>query len=163
MSNSSENDDFDFSFFKDMSDIVRGRIALFLPFFGAYLAFVLSKNDYVLSAIWPIKLWLAFVFFLGAFYASTAADALWAIENIKLMLSMNKASSGEIMKAASDTEKSAIVSVGTTIPKILSFEAKLFRWVMRVLYFTGGTAIISILFESTISSATRLLIGKLLN
>jgi hypothetical protein len=40
-------DDFDISWFKDLTDIVKNKTMFFLPCFGPFLAFVFKQSEYI--------------------------------------------------------------------------------------------------------------------
>ena len=51
--------DFDASFLKDLADIIKNKTLFFIPFFGAFLAFLFAKTDYIKSANFII--WIAII------------------------------------------------------------------------------------------------------
>jgi len=71
---------------KDMSDIVRAKILIFIPFFGAFLGFAFSKNDYLANSTLLMKIWCLAVFGLGAWYARTVSQFLWTLERLRMCL-----------------------------------------------------------------------------
>jgi hypothetical protein len=50
--------EFDIGWFKDLADIVKNKTMFFLPCFGALLAFLFAKSDYIKSSNWGIWLFI---------------------------------------------------------------------------------------------------------
>ena len=46
----------DLTFVKEMIDIIKNKLLFFMPFFGAFLAFLLTRHEYVIGANWIIKI-----------------------------------------------------------------------------------------------------------
>jgi hypothetical protein len=127
---------------KDIGEILRTRILIFIPFFGAFLAFLFSKSDYLQGTIWLTKLWCLAVFGLGAVYAQTVASLLSAMEQIRMIA--NIYDGFDVMPEKDRQDLSVIVG---QIPKAYAFQEKLFSWTMYVLYLTGGSMLLQIMFK----------------
>ena len=59
--------DFDASFLKDLADIIKNKTLFFIPFFGAFLAFLFAKTDYIKSANFII--WIAIILLFLAWHS----------------------------------------------------------------------------------------------
>ena len=46
----------DMSFIRDFVNIIKNKMLFFFPFFGAFLAFVFTKSDYITNSNWTVKL-----------------------------------------------------------------------------------------------------------
>lgn len=81
---------YDPGFLRDVADMVKNRTLFFLPLFGAYLAFLFGKSDYIKGANVPIWIALATVFLMSIRYISLASDLLWALEGSRLAIKIRQ-------------------------------------------------------------------------
>jgi hypothetical protein len=146
-----EADIADMSFIKDIVDIIKNKMLFFFPFFGAFLAFLIAKSDYVMNANWFIEFLCAATFLVGVFYAHTVSQALWVLESIRLVFTLEKITRGAMIASAPEKQRATIRYFLGKFGIIVDFEAKLFRRTMYLIYFTAA----NILFD--------LYFGKLLN
>jgi len=140
---------------KDIGEILRTRILIFIPFFSAFLAFVFAKSDYLQSTIWPTKLWCLAVFGLGAAYAQSVASLLSAMEKVRAIVNIY----GGFDAMPEKDRENLKVMIGR-IPKAYAFQEKLFNWTMYVLYLTGGSMLLQILFKNQAYEAVLWLVTK---
>ena len=69
-------------FLKDCADMLRGRVLFFMPFFAAFVAFLVSKSDYVVNAAgWSVKLVCMITFLAGVGYAAFISETIWLIDD----------------------------------------------------------------------------------
>lgn len=83
-------EDLDVTFLRDIADIIKNRTLFFLPFFGAFIAFLFSKSDYIRGAnpaIWVICIAL---FFVCIKYIRSASTLLWVLEGMRFSFAQRK-------------------------------------------------------------------------
>jgi len=140
---------------KDIGEILRTRILIFIPFFGAFLAFLFSKSDYLQGTIWLTKLWCLAVFGLGAAYAQTVASLLSAMEAIRAIVNIYDG-----FDAMPEKDREDLRAMIGRIPKAYAFQEKLFNWTMYILYLTGASMLLQIMFKNQIHEALIWLVTK---
>jgi hypothetical protein len=143
---SAEVDGPDLSFIKDFVDIIKNKMLFFFPFFGAFLAFLFAKSDYIMSASWAVKLLCAASFFIGILYAYNVSQALWILESTRLVFTLQKTTKGAFFPNLTDDERKTLREVLSKIGPIFGFEDKLFRRTMFLLYLTAASVLFDIYF-----------------
>src|SRR6266852_6150008 len=77
---------YDASFLRDIADMVKNKTLFFIPFFGAYLAFIFGKSDYIKQANFIIWFVCAAIFLMSVRYISLVSDLLWAVESSRIII-----------------------------------------------------------------------------
>jgi hypothetical protein len=72
-----DEEPFDASFLKDLADIIKDKTLFFIPFFGALLAFLFTKADYIKGS--NAVIWVLLAALLGASlrYIQLVSRLLW--------------------------------------------------------------------------------------
>jgi len=85
---------FDGSFLKDLADIIKNKTLFFIPFFGALLAFLFTKSDYIKGS--NAIIWLLLTALLGSCirYIQLVSQLLWVIESMRFVFNVRKMGSG---------------------------------------------------------------------
>lgn len=141
----------DLAFIRDVVDIIKNKTLFFIPFFGAFVAFLVAKTDYVTSSNWLIKLLCAASFLGGIWYAYTVSQALWMLESIRLAFTLERASEGDVFNSMTDEQKNAVQHICSKFAPMVSFEDKLFRRTMYLLYTTSMIILFDIFFGKLVS------------
>lgn len=131
---------------KDLGDISRARNLFFMPFFGALLAFIVAKSDYIISSNIIIQAEVLITFCLGVLYAWIVTKHMVMLESIRFVQSANVTSEGFVFSNLSKKELEAITKAGYIIQAIIKGEQVFFKWTMRALWITTGTVFIDIFF-----------------
>ena len=67
--------------------MVKARNFFFVPFFGAFHAFVVTQSKYIIDAHIVVKTLIVVTFLLGVVYAWTVSNYLWTLERLRFMYS----------------------------------------------------------------------------
>lgn len=135
----------DISFLKDMSDIVRARILFFIPFFLAFLTFLLNKKDYLIGASPFIKIIAVVTIILSLVYTNQVIQTLSLIEATRLFFGIKHANEDFDAQLSSD-DRDASAKMISVAPKAFALEARLFRWIMYLFYFDLTIVLIDLYF-----------------
>jgi hypothetical protein len=130
--------DYDPSFMRDIADMVKNKTLFFIPFFGAYLAFLFGKADYIKGANFIVWIVLAVIFLMSIRYIALVSDLLWALESSRIIIKIRQMSNTEW--PTWKTDHAALVGVMKVIPKLASAENWWYRKLMLTMY--SGTAIV---------------------
>ena len=147
---------FDPSFLKDLADILKNKTLFFIPFFGAYLAFVLGKSDYLREANPVIWLMVTSIFFVSVRYIFLVSQLLWAIESSRLISNLLKMGVEPWVDKEKDT--AALSQTMSLIPKMVAAEDWWYRLVMFLMYLASFTVLSDIFFGKYLSEH----LGKLI-
>jgi hypothetical protein len=85
---------FEASFLKDLADIIKNKTLFFIPFFGALLAFLFTKADYIKGS--DAVVWVLLTALLGASlrYIQLVSQLLWVIESLRFVFNIKKFGTG---------------------------------------------------------------------
>jgi hypothetical protein len=72
-------------FFKDMGEFVRARNLFFIPFYGAFLAFIMTQSAYIINANPLVQLLIAITFLGSVYYANIVSKYLWSLEMLRFL------------------------------------------------------------------------------
>lgn len=133
--------DFDISWFKDLTDIVKNKTMFFLPCFGAFLAFVFTQSEYIKGSNFVIWLLVASTLFMSIRYIHLVSQLLWAIESTRLSVKIHGMALQEW--PAKEADAKAILNVMKIVPTLYDTENWYFNKTMYL--FALGT--IMVLFE----------------
>src|SRR5260370_34885569 len=114
------------SFLRDYSDIIKNKMLFFFPFYGAFLALLFSKSEYVMQASPTVWILCAATFFAGIFYAYQVSQTLWALEHVRLVTILSKTNPNGFISSITDDQKRAVVEISQKLGPMVSFEDKLF-------------------------------------
>jgi hypothetical protein len=153
----------DMSFLRDFVDIIKNKMLFFFPFYGAFLALLFSKSDYVLQASFIVWILCAATFFAGIFYAYQVSQTLWALEHVRVIAALNKLNGGGLFSSMSDDTKIVYNEVLKKLMPLVSFEDKIFRRTMFLIYMTAIAVLIDIYFGKLISAGTTSLTRRILS
>ena len=123
--------DFDASFLKDLADIIKNKTLFFIPFFGAFLAFLFAKTDYIKSANFIIWIAIILLFLACIRYISLVSQLLWGIESARFVFNWHKARPDIVQ---SEKDKDAVLALFKLIPEMASTEDWWFRKIMLMMY-----------------------------
>jgi hypothetical protein len=140
--------DYDASFLHDIADIVKNKTLFFIPFFGAYLAFLFAKSDYIKEANFVIWIFLGAIFLAGVRYIHLVSQLLWAAESSRLALRFRQLG----YALTTEEEKKALQDVMALIPKMVAAEDWWFRRIMFLMYIGTFTVLIDIFLGKYIST-----------
>ena len=149
------------AYINDLVDIIKNKLLFYFPFFGAFLAFLVAKSDYVLNANWFIKALCASSFLAGIAYAYIVSDALWLLERVRLIFTLEKVSDGVLFASSTEEQKTAVIEALRKFGRIYSFEDKLFRKTMYLLWLTAGSILFDIYFGKLLNSGVAALTARL--
>jgi hypothetical protein len=123
---------FDAEYLKGLTDIVKNKTLFFIPFFGAYLAFLLTKTEYIKSANFVIWLIIATIFFFSVRYIHLVSQLLWSIETCRMIFTFHKIG----IDPWTDKEKdiATFSEVMKLIPKMVTAEDWWFKKIMFLMY-----------------------------
>jgi len=132
---------FGITFLKDWADSIRGRAIFFLPFFAAFIAFMVTKSDYLLNTSNYFLVGTCLVTFAcGIAYVGFITETLWLLDSLRFLASAQHHSEQGFM---SDKDVHAYKETSAVLIKRLGIEYKLFRWMMWLLYF----AVVQIIYD----------------
>jgi|ERR1700674_513959 len=151
----------DVSFLRDVADIVKNKTLFFIPFFGAYLAFILTKSDYLKESNPVIWLLVTAIFLASVRYIFLVSQLLWAIESSRLVFTFLNMGIEPWVDKEKDT--AAMSQVMTLIPKMVAAEDWWYRRVMLLMYLASFTVLSDIFFGTYINEHIARLIAALLN
>ena len=149
----------DLSFLRDFADIIKNKMLFFFPFYGAFLALLFSKSEYVMHATFAVWVLCTATFFAGISYAYQVSQTLWALEHVRLITVLNKANPKGIISSMTEDDKKAVGEIFQKLMPMVSFEDKLFRRTMLLIYFTAIAVLGDIYFGKLISAGTTSLTG----
>jgi hypothetical protein len=120
---------------KDMVDHIKNRLMIFMPFFGFFVVFLFNKSDYVMASTMFVQLLCAASFLGGLAYSVQVYRTIDAIETTRFVHTITTVSG----RPFSQDEKviEAVQGMGVVLTPMYQWETKLFKHVMRVLYFTA--------------------------
>ena len=150
MNNESTITEKDLLYFRDVSEIIKARNIYFTPFFGAFIAFLVAKNEYISGAGWVIQIELIMTFLFGVSYAYTVSSFLSKLEGLRVMLCMKMSPFFGPELHFTAGEWASIDATMRTIGPAIRFESRLFRWVMRLLWLTTVSVMLDLYFGSTL-------------
>jgi hypothetical protein len=135
---------FDPEVLRGITDIVKNRTLFFIPFFGAYLAFLFGKTDYIRGATPVVWLLLAAIFCMSVRYIYLVTDLLWAVEGIRMVFVFRKAG----IEPWKDKEKdvAAVIEVFKLIPRMMEAEHWWFRKTMFLFYVASFIVLFDLFF-----------------
>jgi hypothetical protein len=117
---------------KGLTDIVKNKTLFFIPFFSAYLAFLLTKTDYIKGANLAIWVLLGSVMLASIRYISVVSNLLWAVESCRMIFTFNKMGIDPWMNREKDL--TVFKDVMLLIPKMMATEEWWFKKVMLLMY-----------------------------
>jgi hypothetical protein len=155
-----DEEPFDASFLKDLADIIKNKTLFFIPFFGALLAFLFTKADYIKSSNAIIWVLLAVLLLASLRYIQLVSQLLWVIESLRFVFNIRKLGTG----AWPDWEKDKAASVDLLklVPELMKTEGWWFRKVMLQMYFALGLVLFDIFFGQMVRDLLALLIARFL-
>jgi hypothetical protein len=155
-----DEEPFDASFLKDLADIIKNKTLFFIPFFGALLAFLFTKADYIKSSNAIIWVLLAVLLLASLRYIQLVSQLLWVIESLRFVFNIRKLGTG----AWPDWEKDKAASVNLLklVPELMKTEGWWFRKVMLLMYFALGLVLFDIFFGQMVRALLVLLIARFL-
>jgi hypothetical protein len=130
-----DEEPFDASFLKDLADIIKNKTLFFIPFFGALLAFLFTKADYIKSSNAVIWVLLAVLLLASLRY----------IQLVSQLLEKDKAASVDLLKL---------------VPGLMKSEGWWFRKVMILMYFALGLVLYDIFFGQMVRDLLTTLIAR---
>jgi hypothetical protein len=131
-------DDFDTSWFKDLTDIVKNKTLFFLPCFGAFLAFVFTQSEYIKDSNFVIWLLVGTILLMSMRYIHLVSQLLWAIESTRLSVKIH--GMGYQKWSTKEADAKAIVDIMKIVPALYAAED---WWFNKIMYlFALGTIII---------------------
>jgi hypothetical protein len=84
------SEEYDIEWFRDLTDIVKNKTMFFLPCFGAFLAFLFAKSQYIKDSNPVIWLLVAALLLISIRYIYLVSQLLWAIESTRLSFKIHK-------------------------------------------------------------------------
>lgn len=141
--------EFDPSFLKDLADIIKNKTLFFIPFFGAFLAFLFAKTEYIVGANFVIWAFLAILFFGCVLYVQAASQLLWLIESLRMIYNVRKNGKGEWPQW--ETDKQVVAELLGKVPRFATYESRLYRKVMLMMYITTFVVLSDIFFGKMIN------------
>ena len=85
-----QDGEYDASYLRDLADIVKNKTLFFVPFFGAFLAFLVGKTDYLKSAGVAVWVFSCLIFMASALYIYLVTQLLWTLENCRLVFTFRR-------------------------------------------------------------------------
>ena len=148
------------SFLKDYSDALRGRVIFFVPFYGAFIAFLVSKSDYIVNGVFTLKIFCLTTFAAGMGYAAFLSETVWLIDSLRLIALTHGQPVGPSLAALlPEKEREAVIRSISVAIKRIGIEYKLFRWMMWLLYITSVVIVWDLFFaQSFIGLLTSVII-----
>lgn len=143
----------DGSFFKDLADVIRAKNMFFVPFFGAFVAFLVAKVDAVMAGTWFFKFACVATFFTGIAYASVVSQLLWMLETLRFVVNLEKFSEGDFKPfegVSSENPSDVKTGLAEQVIRSIRWENRIYRWVMWLLYFAALTALCEMYLRSTV-------------
>jgi hypothetical protein len=132
------SEEYDIEWFKELTDIVKNKTVFFLPCFGAFLAFLFAKSDYIKSSNWVIWLLVTVLLFASIRYIHLVSQLLWAIESTRLSLKIHKMRKETWLTKEADY--AASVAMLKLVPQLYMAED---WWFKKIMYLFGlGTLIV---------------------
>jgi hypothetical protein len=153
-----DEEPFDASFLKDLADIIKNKTLFFIPFFGALLAFLFTKADYIKSS--NAVIWVLLAVLLGASlrYIQLVSQLLWAIESLRFVFNIRKLGTGAWPEWEKD--KAASVDLLKLVPELMKAEGWWFRKVMVLMYFALGLVLYDIFFGQMVRDLITMLFAR---
>ena|ERR1700682_4310055 len=130
-------------FLKDCAEMLRGRAIFFVPFFGAFVAFMVAKSDYILGASFTVKVACLITFAVGIAYAAFLSETIWLVDALRF----TTASKNNSPETFTEPDRAAMKEGVTVLSKRLSIEYKLFRWMMWFLYMVSFVVVWDLFFS----------------
>lgn len=152
--------DFDPSYLRDLVDIIKNKTLFFIPFFGALLAFLLTKSDFVKNSNFVIWGLLAVLLASCVRYISLVSDLLWVMESLRFVFTIRKSGVEEWPTWAED-RKSA-TELLKLVPKLIALENWWYRRVMSMMYFALFLVLFDIFFGKAVSDFISMLVARVL-
>ena len=152
-----DEEPFDASFLKDLADIIKNKTLFFIPFFGALLAFLFTKAEYIKSSNAVIWVLLAVLLLASLRYIQLVSQLLWVIESLRFVFNIRKLGTG----AWPDWKhKAASVDLLKLVPELMKAEGWWFRKVMILMYFALGLVLYDIFFGQIVRDLLTMLIAR---
>jgi hypothetical protein len=117
---------------RGLTDIVKNKTLFFIPFFSAYLAFLLAKTDYIKGANFVVWLLIGSILLVSVRYISIVSNLLWAIESCWMIFTFHKM--GIEPWVDKERDIAAFGDVMKLIPKMVAAEHWWFKKVMLLMY-----------------------------
>jgi hypothetical protein len=118
----------------------------FAPYFGAFLAFLVAKSEYLVEANFIIQVEAVVTFVMGIYYSSVLSRHLSDLESIRAVHGLRLHPLVGQTLVEDKKLNDALITFGTTLPKTTAFEARLFKWTMQCLWLTTGSVLFDIFF-----------------
>jgi hypothetical protein len=141
-------------YLRGLTDIVKNKTLFFIPFFSAYLAFLLAKTDYIKGANFVIWLLIGSILPVSVRYISVVSNLLWAIESCRIIFIFHKM--GIEPWVDKERDIAAFGDVMKLIPKMVAGEDWWFKKVIQLMYL-GPSAFCRT--SSSVTTPTYLLTG----
>jgi hypothetical protein len=153
-----DEEPFDASFLKDLADIIKNKTLFFIPFFGALLAFLFTKADYIKGS--NAVIWVLFAALLGASlrYIQLVSQLLWVIESLRFVFNIRKLGTGAWPEWEKD--KAASVDLLKLVPELMKAEGWWFRKVMLLMYFALGLVLYDMFFGQMVRDLITMLFAR---
>jgi hypothetical protein len=130
-------------FLKDCAEMLRGRVIFFIPFFGAFVAFMVAKSDYILAASFTVKAACLITFAAGIAYAAFLSETIWLVDALRFATASKKQSP----ETFTEPDRAALKEGVAVLSKRLGIEYNLFRWMMWFLYMVSFVVIWDLFFS----------------
>jgi hypothetical protein len=141
-----------------LADIVKNKTLFFIPFFGALLAFLFTKADYIKGS--NAVVWVLLTALLGASlrYIQLVSQLLWVIESLRFVFNIKKFGTGALPDWEKD--KAASVYLLKLVPELTKAEGWWFRKVMLLMYFALGLVLHDIFFGQLVRDRITMLFSR---
>ena len=149
----------DLSFLKDMGDVVRSRNLFFVPFFGAFIAFLVTQSNYIKQAGSIIQIELFGMFILGVFYSYQLATFMHGLETLRFMSTMKSHPDLGKFFLTSDKEVAEFHRALITVQPAFKHEARLFKWTMRALWIVTSSVLMDVFLKDFETRQIESLLG----
>jgi hypothetical protein len=152
-----DRDPADLSYIRDLGEIVRARNLFFIPFYGAFLAFILTQSSYIINASIVVQILSGATFLVGAYYAAIVSRYLWMLEMFRFLHGTNSK-----YKHLDEDGAKALKALGSAALSNMKWEGRVFKWEMNLLWLTTGTVLIDIYFGKFLNSVTAKILYQLI-
>jgi len=139
---SDELENLDVTFLRDIADIIKNRTLFFLPFFGAFIAFLFSKSDYIKESNTAISAICIVLFFVCIKYIHCASNLLWVLEGLRFSFAQRKRG-GEHWPDW-EKDKTALVGVMKLLPQMVNQEHNWFKRTMLLMYLAAFCVLVDL-------------------
>jgi hypothetical protein len=140
-----------------MGELVRARNLFFIPFYGAFLAFIMTQSAYIINANPLVQLLIAITFLGGVYYANIVSKYLWSLEMLRFLYGVQSK-----YKSLDEKAIEAVSVLSATTQSLMYWEGKVLKWEMYLLWITTGSVLIDIYFGHFLRNVTVRALSELL-